>query len=291
MKNIFEENLKTKKKIIDKELEKYLKITYPEILFESMAYSVYAGGKRIRPLLMLAACEAVGGNIESALPFACALEFIHTYSLIHDDLPAMDDDDLRRGMPTNHIKFGEAMAILAGDGLLNLAYEIMSEHCLKNFTPNNVRAMQIIALAAGSRGMVAGQAVDITSESNSDSSRLMYIITNKTAKLIQAATVAGAVLGNANEEQINLLSKAGMNLGISFQIRDDILDITSTESELGKPINSDIKNDKLTYVSVHGTEKSKQDFVSAISEAIDIFKTLKNNNLLEQIAENLLNGI
>ncbi len=289
MTNSLEESLKTKKKIIDKELEKYLKITYPEILFESMAYSVFAGGKRIRPLLMLAACEAVGGNIEAALPFACALEFIHTYSLIHDDLPAMDDDDLRRGMPTNHIKFGEATAILAGDGLLNLAYEIMSEHCLKNFSPNNIRAMQIIAQAAGSRGMVAGQAVDITSESKSDSARLMYIIENKTAKLIQAATVAGAVLGNAHEEHISQLSKAGLNLGISFQIRDDILDITSTESELGKPINSDIKNDKLTYVSVHGEEKAKQDFRSFITEAIDIFKQFKENNLLEQIAVSLLN--
>ncbi len=283
----YKDNINEKIELINNNLKKYLKIQHPNILFESMNYSVFAGGKRLRPLLMLAACEAVGGTVEKALPFACACEMIHTYSLIHDDLPAMDNDDLRRGKPTNHIVYGQGMAILAGDGLLNLAYEIMSEECLNNQNFNKVQAMFEIAKAAGCYGMVGGQTADIQATSQAHSDQLMFIITNKTAKLIKAAITAGAILGEANQSSIEILSDAGNKLGIAFQIRDDILDLTSTQEKLGKPINSDLKNNKLTYVTAFGLEKAKHDATTILTEAIDGFKKI-SDNLLVYIAENLL---
>ena len=255
----FKEKLQKYIEIIDSALGKYLPEggICPEILGEAMRYSLFAGGKRLRPVILLASCEAFGGRTEDALAFACAMEMIHTYSLIHDDLPAMDNDDFRRGKLTNHKVYGEAMAILAGDGLLSLAFEIMSDAACKN--PLGIRAMREIARGAGVFGMVCGQAADIINENKEiDEETLKFIHNNKTAAMIRAAFGAGAILGGAKDEDVKRLIAAGEKVGLGFQIQDDILDVAGDFERLGKPVKSDEKNRKSTFVALYGLEKSEK---------------------------------
>ena len=248
-------------------------------LYDSMKYSITSGGKRLRPVLLLASCEFSGGTMVDALPYACALEYIHTYSLIHDDLPAMDNDDFRRGNPTNHRVFGDAIAILAGDGLLNSAYEIMNMDMLMYFDnpialKKRICASYEISKGSGVRGMVAGQVADIEAQGHSCSKEMLdYIHLNKTAALIVSAIRAGAYIGGADSERIEALTSYGENLGLLFQITDDILDVTGDSAEMGKATGADAKNNKSTYISVYNLEKTKQ---RAINLADNAKKALSN---------------
>lgn len=242
--------------IVNEKMEEYIKNDeIPLKLQEAMAYSVFAGGKRLRPALLLASCELFGGNIEKALPFACAIEFIHTYSLIHDDLPALDNDDYRRGRLTSHKVFGEDLAILAGDALLSYAFEIMADASVDKDT---ILATRYITYGAGARKMVAGQWVDVSSNGvNIDFEKMEYIHLNKTAAMIIGAIKAGAVCGGADEKNIDLMGEYAKEIGYTFQIVDDILDVEGDSEELGKKTGSDLLNDKTTYVTMFGLEGAK----------------------------------
>ncbi len=263
----FEKVLNEKIVLVNSELEKYLKPRYPEVIYEAMGYSVFAGGKRLRPLLLLGACEAVGGKTADALGFACAIEMIHTYTLIHDDLPAMDNDDFRRGKPTCHKAFSEDIAILAGDGLLNLGFETMLSEAVKKGEPKYTRAALTVGELCGVKGTIGGQVVDLLSEEKkADEETLLYIHKTKTAALIQAALKAGAIIGGADEETLSTFDDIGCKMGIAFQIKDDILDITSTTEVLGKPVGSDDKNGKSTYVSVFGFDRANEDYLRLSEE-------------------------
>ncbi len=271
---------------IDEELKRLLNPVYPERIYKAMGYSVMAGGKRMRPLLMLLAHKAVGGdkNDKRIMTFACALEMIHTYSLIHDDLPAMDNDDLRRGKPTCHRQFDEATAILAGDGLLTYAFELMLYDPSFKYEPRYTRAAWEIARLSGMDGMLVGQVVDVESEGKQiDAGTLEYIHKNKTGGLIKAALMAGGIIGGADESKIKLLESLGEDMGYAFQIKDDILDVTSTEEVLGKPILSDEKNQKVTYVSLYGLEKAQKDYIELSRQAVD--KAKKLGEEAEQLAD------
>lgn len=277
----FKNSLKIKSDYIEELLKKYMpkEDGYQSKIMESMNYSLKAGGKRLRPILTLEACKIVGGNEEDAIPFAMAIEMIHTYSLIHDDLPSLDNDDLRRGKPTNHKVYGEAMAILAGDGLLNYAYEIMLSSSLNKDNPEKyLRAIGEIAKSAGIYGMIGGQVVDVESENTLiPKEKLDYIHLNKTAAIMVGCMRAGAIVGNANEEQLEKVTKYAKNIGLSFQIVDDILDIIGDESKLGKHVGSDIENNKSTYPSLIGLEKSKEVATQLINEARENIKTLNGD--------------
>lgn len=223
----FQTELQEKIKIIDNGLRKYLQQLEgkcPSKLLEAMEYSLFPGGKRLRPVLLLAVCEALGGHAADALPFACALEMIHTYSLIHDDLPAMDDDDIRRGKPSNHKVFGEDIAVLAGDGLLNFAYEIMTTHCIENNNTQFLKAQRKIAESAGVMGMVGGQVLDMALARGKTPDDVMDVYVKKTAKLFMAAFAAGAYIAGAADEVVENMEYNGKMLGISFQILDDFDD-------------------------------------------------------------------
>lgn len=261
--------------------------TPQKTIFESMIYSLEAGGKRIRPVLLLETLKMLGGNYTSGLAFACAVEYIHTYSLIHDDLPAMDDDDLRRGKPTNHKVFGEAIAILSGDGLLNSAFEIMSDEILKNNFPGSIKAMNIISKCAGINGMIAGQIVDIESEGKTISyEELRYLHSKKTGALIEASVMAGAYLAGADEKEIDAVKRYAQNIGLAFQIADDILDVVGDSKDLGKNTGSDKENEKSTYVSLFGIEKARllaQECLEDAIKSLDIFDS-KNRVFLEELA-------
>jgi geranylgeranyl diphosphate synthase type II len=240
---------------------------------EAMRYSLFAGGKRIRPVLCLAGAEAVDSDEQTrqrALPVACALEYIHTYSLIHDDLPAMDDDDLRRGKPTNHTVFGEAAAILAGDGLLTLAFDLLSGPASGAIADaTRIRIIQTIARAAGPLGMVGGQSLDMLYEGQPIGyEELRRIHRSKTGALITASVACGALVAGASEEQEEALKTYGKHIGLAFQIVDDLLDVEATTAELGKPAGSDIKSDKVTYPSLFGKEISRTMAREAVQEAI-----------------------
>lgn len=282
-------------KLIENSLYSYLDNDNALIkkLFDSMRYSVDASGKRIRPRLVLEFSRFCGGNDETALPFACALEYIHTYSLIHDDLPCMDDDDIRRGKPSNHIVYGEDTALLAGDALQSLAFEIMSapETVNKAGATNTVRCINALADFCGAKGMVGGQVIDLENEKKSASyEEVLECDDLKTGGLIKAACVMGAVLGGANDSQVKMAEKYGKCIGISFQIMDDILDITSTDEELGKPVGSDLENNKTTYVSLFGIDKCRQmvnDFTNEALEALDYFDADKT--ALRELALSLAN--
>ncbi len=265
-------------------------------LYESMKYSLTAGGKRIRPVLLLAACDFAGGNIMEALPYACAIEYIHTYSLIHDDLPAMDNDDLRRGQPTNHKVYGEALAILAGDGLLNCAFEAVTKDMMLYFdSPEKIKkrinAANEIAKGAGCRGMIAGQVSDMEAENAPTSSELLeYIHLNKTGALFTAAIKAGLHLGSATPDMLNDFSKYSESLGLAFQIADDILDVTGTTEELGKEAGSDQKQNKNTYISINGLEAAKARLDELTSNALDAIEHYYDNaeffnNLVVELAK------
>lgn len=248
---------------------------FPPVIFEAMGYSLFAGGKRLRPIMVLAACEAVGGNKKDAMPFACALEMIHTYSLIHDDLPAMDNDDYRRGRLTSHKVYGEDMAILAGDGLLHHAMQVMAQACYENPSPKTTGAMLAIANGAGIYGMLTGQVVDVYFEGKPlDQQTLDFIHLHKTAAMIRGALEAGARVGGASEDIVEKFGLAGEKIGVAFQILDDILDVTSTMEELGKPIHSDEKNEKTTYVTLYGIEKSREIAAKLSQEAVEIWESM-----------------
>lgn len=236
-----------------------------EPLEKSMGYSLLSGGKRLRPVLTLASCALLGGELSSALPFAAAVEMIHAYSLIHDDLPCMDDDDLRRGQPTNHKVFGEAMAVLAGDGLQSLAYETMLHG---EMDTRKWRAMQAVAKGAGTRGMVSGQVRDMEATGHKiEIEQLRTIHREKTGGLILAACQAGAYMAGGSEEDLARISTYAQNLGLAFQIADDILDVTATAEELGKTPGKDEKEQKTTYVSLYGVEKAQALAEKAADEA------------------------
>ena len=265
-------------------------------LYESMKYSLTAGGKRVRPVMLLAACEFAGGNIMEALPYACAIEYIHTYSLIHDDLPAMDNDDLRRGLPTNHKVYGEALAILAGDGLLNCAFEAVTKDMMLYFDSpekikKRIKAANEIAKGAGCRGMIAGQVSDMEAENAPASSELLeYIHLNKTGALFTAAIKAGLYLGNPTPEMLSDFSKYSESLGLAFQIADDILDVTGTTEELGKEAGSDQKQNKNTYISINGLEAAKARLEELTTTALNSIEHYYDNaeffnNLVIELAK------
>ncbi len=238
---------------------------------EAMSYSLFAGGKRVRPILCIATAEALGTAIDDVLPVAASLEFIHTYSLIHDDLPAMDNDDLRRGKPTNHIVHGEAAAILAGDGLLTMAFELLSDPDLSPTlgAEKQVRLIRILSTASGPQGMVGGQAVDIASEGQDiPFETLRYLHSCKTGALITAAVQMGAILGNANQQQFQAITDYGKNIGLAFQIVDDLLDVEGTTEQLGKKSGSDAELKKATYPAFFGLDETKQKAQAAVATAI-----------------------
>lgn len=244
-------------KVIDQSLDLYLpESTNPQsVIYTSMRYSVFAGGKRLRPILMWETAKLFDKDWDCVREFACALEMIHTYSLIHDDLPAMDNDDLRRGMPTNHIKFGEDIAILAGDALLNKAFEV----AVRSENEKALNALKILSDSSGTEGMIGGQVVDLQSEGKTIGLReLQYIHSLKTGALIRCACSVGAILAGADESSVNAMDEYAKNLGIAFQIRDDILDVKGNAEILGKPIGSDEESDKNTYVKLCGIEKSEE---------------------------------
>ena len=247
----------------------------PSPLWEAMSYSLEAGGKRIRPALLLAACEMAGGDGETALPFACALEMIHTYSLIHDDLPAMDNDDLRRGQPTNHKVFGENVAILAGDGLLNAAAEVMAASAVKIGDLRGIRAMEIIMRHAGVTGMIAGQSEDVTSEGQEPKEDIVrYIHEHKTADLLEAAVEAGLALAGAGEDEIGAGREYALHIGLAFQMTDDLLDVTGSEDRMGKSTGKDQEQNKMTWVALTGVEGTAGDARKEIDLAKEALRAL-----------------
>ena len=247
---------------------------HAETIKNSMMYSLKAGGKRLRPVLLLASCDFAGGNITEALPYACAIEYIHTYSLIHDDLPAMDDDDLRRGIPTNHKVFGEDMAILAGDGLLNTAAQIMSEELTKYLNDtdklkNHINALNTIIKSAGVQGMVAGQVADVENQyADADAELVDFIEANKTGRLLSAPVIAGLQIAGAGNEVVKDFEIYAANLGKAFQISDDILDEEGDEKSMGKRLRKDQDAGKCSYVCVHGMDAAKAKLRELTNEAI-----------------------
>ena len=246
------------------------------LLKEAMSYAVTAGGKRIRPVLLYEGYRLFGGKGEEVFPFMAAIEYIHTHSLIHDDLPALDDDDYRRGRLTTHKVYGEAQGILAGDALLNLAYETMAQAFgLGGDLTCCARAMQILAVKTGQEGMLGGQSVDVLSEGKPlDEGTLSYIYEKKTSALIEGSLMAGAALAGADEEALSCLEKAGRLTGLAFQILDDVLDEEGTYEELGKSLHSDEKNQKTTYVTLYGLSKSKEQAARYSKEAEDLVRSL-----------------
>lgn len=267
----FKKELKERSIYIEDKIESYLpkEEGYQKTIFEAMNYSLRAGGKRLRPILLMEAYKLCQGQGEDFVPYSVAMEMIHTYSLIHDDLPALDNDDLRRGKPTNHIVFGEAMAILAGDALLNTAYETMLNAAFKHSRPEiSLRAAYEISRGAGIYGMIGGQVVDVESEDKKiDKDKLDYIHMNKTAAMIVGSARAGAILAGVDEDRLESLTKYAGNIGLAFQIVDDILDIEGDEKLLGKRVGSDLDNDKSTYPSLLGISESKKIVENLIEEA------------------------
>ena len=287
----FKERIKEAEEIIKKYLPKEEGLQ--KIICEAMNYSVLGGGKRLRPVMMKATYELFGGKGEVIEPFMAAIEMIHTYSLVHDDLPAMDNDDLRRGRATTHVKYNEALAILAGDGLLNFAFETAVKAFEYDVDAKVVaKALKVLATKAGIYGMIGGQTVDIEAESGNqilDEDTLMFIHKNKTAALIECAMMIGAILAGASETEIDAVEKIAYNIGVAFQIQDDILDVIGNEEVLGKPIGSDAKNEKLTYVSLKGLEVAKEDVAKLSNEAILAIKTFeKSAPFLNELAKYLI---
>lgn len=266
--------LREKKRIVDRYLDDYLpsEEQYPQQLSNALRYTLFAGGKRLRPILHLAAAEAVGGKIQNLIPFACALELIHTYSLIHDDLPSMDNDDYRRGQPTSHKVFGEAVAILAGDALLTEAFYLMSTTAVTNgLEPQSVlKSIHEVTEAVGASGMVAGQVVDILEEGNAAGTPVLeYIHNHKTGEFIRASVTTGARLSRASHQELESLSQYGRAFGLAFQIRDDILNVEGDSKKLGKSVGSDISRKKVTYPSIHGLDRSKKVMEDLVEEAVE----------------------
>ncbi len=292
----YNEQLKLKVEDINRVISEYLpkEEGMQHRVIEAANYSVEAGGKRVRPLIMLETYKLFGGDNESEVyPFMAALECIHSYSLVHDDLPAMDNDDYRRGRLTTHKKYGEDFGILAGDALLNYAYEIMLSSITKltaDKVVKAVKAAQIIAYKAGIYGMVGGQSLDVwLTDKSMDDKQLDFIFNLKTGALIEAAFMAGAVLAGADESAVADIEKAGNKVGVAFQIKDDILDVTSTQEKLGKPVFSDEKNNKTTYITLYGMDKADRDVEALSKEAVDIIKKYGNNDFLVSLILKLIN--
>ena len=281
-------------------LEEHLMDFIPDIdqksitLYDSMRYSLTAGGKRIRPVLLMAACEFCGGKAEEALPYACAIEYIHTYSLIHDDMPCMDDDELRRGVPTNHMVYGDAVATLAGDGLQSAAYEAMQRDMLLYFDnfdalKSRIRAAYEIVKGAGVTGMVAGQIADVEAENKRCSKELLdYIHITKTADMIIGAVRAGARLGSCSDKELENLTIYAENLGLAFQVCDDILDVEGDQELLGKETGHDEANSKATYPALYGLDESKKKLRELTDAAKDALAEYYDNaELFINLAETL----
>lgn len=265
----------------------------PERLKEAMAYSLEAGGKRLRPVLLLAVCDAMGMDLPSAMPYACALEMIHTYSLIHDDLPAMDNDNLRRGKPTNHVVFGEGMAILAGDGLLHGAMELMLRTACKDGSMQGLRAAEAIARRAGVTGMVAGQVMDVTQEGGQvTEEKVTYIHAHKTADMLIAPLEAGLILSGAGQEAIEAGIAYGYHLGMAFQMVDDLLDVIGDEQVMGKQTGMDAQQGKMTWVALKGISGTKQDAAEYIRLACDAADHFDQGvKFFKELAKNTLNRV
>lgn len=256
---------------------------YQKTVFQAMNYSVLAGGKRIRPILMLETYKLFGGSNKAIESFVAAIELIHTYSLVHDDLPAMDDDELRRGKLTTHAKFGEAMGVLAGDGLLNYAFEIALDTLDETKGADNravIRSLKVLAKKAGIYGMIGGQVVDVEAEKQYGISknRLDFIYELKTGALIEAAMMIGAILGGATDEEVEQIEDVAKKIGLAFQIQDDVLDVIGETETIGKSVGSDEKNQKATYVVFEGLEKAKQEVADLTDDAIAILQELPYEN-------------
>lgn len=290
----FDKELEKRTAAIEEILRLYLpkEEGYQRTVLEAMNYSLQAGGKRLRPMMMREIFQAYDGSDKVLWPFMTAMEMIHTYSLVHDDLPEMDNDELRRGLPTTHVKFGQAMAVLAGDALLNYSMEILAEAMMEEEDPalqkRMCHAMRTLYHKAGIYGMIGGQTKDVEAEKKGESpdlEQILFVDRCKTAALIQASLMIGAILAGAPEEDIVSLEKVGYNLGVAFQIQDDILDITSTTEELGKPVGSDERNHKMTYVSYKGLEGAKTDQKRMSEEAVSLLDTLSVTGSLEFLTE------
>lgn len=294
----FDEELKEKIRYIEDVFKAYLpkEEGYQKTVIEAMNYSVLAGGKRLRPMLMAETYAMFGGTGKIVEPFMAAIEMIHNYSLVHDDLPAMDNDEYRRGRKTTHAVYGEGMAVLAGDGLLNYAFETACKafEMAENYEEYKqaADALSVLSKKAGIYGMIGGQCADIEAEDNQENvtkELLLFIHEHKTAALIQSAMMIGAILAGADGKQVDELEKCAYNIGVAFQIQDDILDVTGSIEVLGKPIGSDEKNNKITHVTMHGVEKSKEKVAEMSGEAIAILKSFPKRNLfLEKLAEQLI---
>ena len=281
----FQDELKKRKEEINKVIQSYLpeEEGFAKTMAQAMNYSILAGGKRLRPMLILETLRLFGGEEKLAYPFMAAMEMIHTHSLVHDDLPALDNDDYRRGRLTTHKVYGEAMGVLSGVALLNYAYEVMLTAFDTADTPDCqahvIQSLKVMSHKTGLYGMLGGQSVDVENDGKPMSREMIdYIYENKTSALIEASVMTGAILGGATEEETAIVEKAAKNIGLAFQIQDDILDVTSTEEELGKPIHSDEKNHKTTYVTLMGIEKASQQVKKLSDEAVTLLEGLNKKN-------------
>ena len=288
----FKEELRTKTEEIEKLLTAYLpeETGFQKTVLEAVNYSVLAGGKRLRPMLMKETYQMFGGRGKVVEPFMAAIEMTHTYSLVHDDLPAMDNDEYRRGKKTTHAVYGEAMGILAGDALLNLAFETAAGAFDIETSARTSKALQILSKKAGIYGMIGGQVVDVESEGQPLSrEKLDFIYRLKTSALIEAAMMVGAVLAGASDDEVAAIEHVANDVGLAFQIQDDILDVTSTLEVLGKPIHSDDKNHKTTYVSLEGLDKAKKDVEEISERALSTLASLNHKNaFLEELIRMLI---
>ena len=281
----FQDELKKRTEEIEAVLKSYLprEEGFAKTMAQAMNYSVLAGGKRLRPMLILETCRMFGGEDKLAYPFMAAMEMIHTHSLVHDDLPALDNDDYRRGRLTTHKVYGEAMGVLSGVALLNYAYEVrltafdLAED--EKARARVIKALKVMSHKTGLYGMLGGQSVDVENDGKPMSREMInYIYENKTSALIEGSMMAGAILGGASAEEVAVVEKAASGIGLAFQIQDDILDVTSTAEELGKPIHSDEKNHKTTYVTLMGIEKASQQVAELSEEAVKLLEGLNKKN-------------
>lgn len=280
-------------KLVDEKLDEFMPIQYPDDIFKAMKYTVTLQGKRLRPVMCLETCRMFGGNFEDAIPTACAIEMLHAQTLIHDDLPCMDNDDYRRGKLTNHKVFGEANAVLAGDALLTFAPQLIVKNSKKLGAEKLINILEEYFHAAGAFGVIAGQVIDIESERATSKipdpeKTLEYIHTHKTADLFKLALRSGAIIADATEKELEEITKFGQCMGVAFQIADDILDETSTFEEMGKTMGKDKDAGKLTYTSLYGLEKSKKDLNEKLDKCLDI---LHKNNLKSEVFEQILEKI
>lgn len=277
---------------VDKKLNGFMTIQYPEDIFKSMKYTVTLPGKRLRPVMCLESCRVFGGNIEDAIPTACAIEMLHAQTLIHDDLPCMDNDDFRRGKPTNHKVFGEANAVLAGDALLTFAPQVIVKNSKQLGSEKLIKILEEYFQAGGAYGVIAGQVVDIESEKGNvqgdKAETLDYIHTHKTADLFKLALRTGAIIADATQEQIDAITEFGQILGVAFQISDDILDEISTFEEMGKTLGKDKNAGKLTYTSLYGLEESKCKLACLLNNCYDIMKQI---DVKSEVFDEIISGI